>query len=52
MATGFLVLYEAPPAAVPVLVAYGKAGVKGCDLAVINHVHIIEFWEYRVDFKN
>ena len=26
-------------AAVPVLVAHGKAGVKGCDFAIISHVH-------------
>ena len=26
-------------AAVPVLVAHGKAGVKGCNFAIISHVH-------------
>src|SRR5699024_10475915 len=36
-----LVLYGVAFAAVPVLVAYGKAGVKGCDFVVINHVHIL-----------
>ena len=30
-----------PLAAVPVLVPYGKAGVKGCDFVVIIHVHIL-----------
>ena len=35
----FLVLYAVALAAVPVLVAHGKAGVKGCDFAIINHVH-------------
>ena len=28
-----------PLAAVPILVPYGKAGVKGCDFAIISHVH-------------
>ena len=36
----FLVLYAVALAAVPVLVAHGKAGVKGCDFIVIAHVHI------------
>ena len=35
-----MVLYAVALAAVPVLVAYGKAGVKGCDFIVIAHVHI------------
>ena len=35
----FLVLYAVALAAVPVLVAYGKAGVKGGDFAIISHVH-------------
>ena len=37
----FLVLYAVALAAVPVLVPYGKAGVKGCDFVVIIHVHIL-----------
>ena len=35
----FLVLYAVALAAVPVLVAHGKAGVKGCNFAIISHVH-------------
>ena len=34
-----LVLYAVALAAVPVLVAHGKAGVKGCNFAIISHVH-------------
>ena len=37
----FLVLYAVALAAVPVLVPYGKTGVKGCDFVVIIHVHIL-----------
>ena len=32
-----LILYAVALAAVPVLVPYGKAGVKGCDFAIISH---------------
>ena len=31
--------YAVALAAVPVLVAHGKAGVKGCNFAIISHVH-------------
>ena len=48
-----LVLYGVAFAAVPVLVAYGKAGVKGCDFVVIIHVHIllcvhVEFFTLKI----
>ena len=35
----FLVLYAVALTAVPVLVAHGKAGVKGGNFAIISHVH-------------
>ena len=35
----FLILYAVALAAVPVLIAYGKAGVKGCDFVIFVHVH-------------
>ena len=49
----FLVLYAVALAAVPVLVPYGKAGVKGCDFVVIIHVHIllcvhVEFFTLKI----
>ena len=52
-----LVLYAVALAAVPVLVPYGKAGVKGCDFVVIIHVHIllcvhVEFFTLKIMHSN